>query len=43
MIYHSGYLIIKGYEEFVNLFLIDFLNNEIKNVFIIMITKSYIV
>ena len=40
MIYQSGYLTIKGYKEFVNLFLIDFPNNEVKNGFITMIAKS---
>ena len=40
MIYQSGYLTIKGYEEFGNLFLLDFPNNEVKNGFITMIAKS---
>ena len=40
MIYQSGYLTIKGYEEFGNRFLLDFPNNEVKNGFITMIAKS---
>ena len=43
MIYQSGYLTIKGYEEFGNRFLLDFPNNEVKNGFITMIAKSCIV
>ena len=42
MIYQSGYLTIKGYEEFGNRFLLDFPNNEVKNGFITMIATSYL-
>lgn len=42
MIYQSGYLTIKGYEEFGNRFLLDFPNNEVKNGLITMIATSYL-
>lgn len=42
MIYQSGYLTIKDYNMRMNKFLLDFLNNEVKNGFLTMLATSYL-
>ncbi len=42
MIYQSGYLTIKDYDKDMNLFLLDFPNNEVKKVFLAMIAANYL-
>lgn len=42
MIYQSGYLTIKDYDEFSNSFLLDFPNNEVKQGFATVLANSYL-
>ena len=42
MIYQSGYLTIKDYDKDMNLFLLDFPNNEVKKGFLAMIAANYL-
>jgi len=42
MIFQSGYLTIKNYDFQFNTFLLDFPNNEVKNVFLTMLATSYL-
>lgn len=42
MIYQSGYLTIKDYNMRHNTFLLDFPNNEVKNVFLTMVASDYL-
>ena len=42
MIYQSGYLTIKDYDKDMNLFLLDFPNDEVKKGFLAMIAANYL-
>ena len=42
MIYQSGYLTIKGYDQELNLYKLDFPNNEVASGFLTMLTASYL-
>ena len=42
MIYQSGYLTIKGYDDFSNTYRLDFPNNEVKRGFVTMLASSYL-
>lgn len=42
MIYQSGYLTIKGYNQRFNTFLLDFPNNEVKEGFVNLIANNYL-
>ena len=42
MIYQSGYLTIKDYDDFTNFYRLDFPNNEVKRGFVTMIMSSYL-
>ncbi len=42
MIYQSGYLTIKDWDMYLNFYLLDFPNDEVKNGFLAMITTNYL-
>ena len=42
MIYQSGYLTIKDFDRDLNLFLLDFPNNEVKSGFLAMVATNYL-
>ena len=42
MIYQSGYLTIKNYDREMDMFLLDFPNNEVKRGFLAMVASNYL-
>lgn len=42
MIYQSGYLTVKEYDEYTNSYLLDFPNNEVQSGFLVMVAASYL-